>query len=103
MTEKAPVKRIQPEVIDDKRYEKVPVQKATKTKKVAVDSQIIDAAITERYPRSEQSENYRAEVIAPMAGIPMLRLAPVGWVGAAPLQIPESRIDEVIQLLTKMR
>ena len=82
---------------------KLPVQKAEKSKKVVVDDQIVDVAVTERYPRSEQSENYRIEVMSPMTGVPMARIAPVGWVGPAPLQIPESRIDELIQLLTKVR
>ena len=81
----------------------LPVQTATRSKKIAVDDQIVDVAVTERYPRSEQSANYRVEVIAPMTGVPMVRLAPVGWVGPAPLQVPESRIDEVIQLLTSVR
>ena len=81
----------------------LPVQKAEKSKKVAIDDQIVDIAVTERYPRSQQSANYRVEVIAPMTGVPMVRLAPVGWVGPAPLQVPESRIDEVIQLLTSVR
>ena len=81
----------------------LPVQKATKSKKISVDDQIVDVAVTERYPRNDQSTNYRVEVIAPMTGVPMVRLAPVGWVGPAPLQIPESRIDEVIQLLTAIR
>ena len=74
-----------------------------KVKKVAVDSQLVDVVETSRYPRSEQSENYRVEVIAPLTGIPQARIAPVGWVGPAPLIIPESRIDELIQLLTKVR
>jgi hypothetical protein len=82
---------------------KLPVQAAAKSKKVVVDDQLVDAAVTERYPRNEQSENYRVEVLAPMTGVPTVRLAPVGWVGPAPLIIPESRIDEVIQLLTKIR
>lgn len=81
----------------------LPVQPATKSKKVVVDDKVIDMAVMERYPRSEQSENYRVEVLAPMTGVPMVRLAPVGWVGPAPLQIPEIRIDELIQLLTKIR
>ncbi len=82
---------------------KLPVQKAEKSKKVVVDDKVIDMAVTERYPRSQQSENYRVEVLAPMTGVPMVRLAPVGWVGPAPLQIPEIRLDEVIQLLTSVR
>lgn len=81
---------------------KVPVKTGT-SKKVVVDDKIVDAEVTSRYPRSEQSENYRAEVLSTMTGVPMLRLAPVGWVGPAPLQIPESRIDEVIELLSKVR
>ena len=82
---------------------KTPVVKAEKSKKVSVDDALVDVQVTERYPRSAQSANYRAEVIAPMTGIPTVRLAPVGWVGPAPLQIPEARIDEVIQLLTEIR
>lgn len=81
----------------------LPVQPAAKSKKVVVDDKVIDMAVTERYPRSNQSENYRVEVLAPMTGVPMVRLSPVGWVGPAPLQIPEVRLDEVIQLLTSMR
>jgi hypothetical protein len=81
----------------------LPVQTASKSKKVVINDQIVDVAVTERYPRSGQSENYRVEVLAPMTGVPMVRLAPVGWVGPAPLQIPEIRLDEVIQLLTSVR
>lgn len=56
-----------------------------------------------QYPRSQQTENYRGEVVAPPTGIPLVRIAPVGWVGPVPLQIPESRIDEMIQLLSRLR
>jgi hypothetical protein len=56
-----------------------------------------------RYPRSDQTEHYRAEVLAPITGIPTIKIAPVGWVGPAPLTIPESRVDELIELLTRIR
>lgn len=84
------------------RKSKTPVKTGT-AKKAAVDSQMVDLEVTARYPRSEQSQNYRVEVLSTMTGVPMARLAPVGWVGPAPLQIPESRIDEVIELLSKIR
>jgi N-glycosylase/DNA lyase len=82
---------------------KVPVHGDVAVKKVAVNDQIIDAVESPRYPRNEQSANYRVQVIAPLTGIPMVHVAPVGWVGPAPFQFPEERIDEVIQLLTKTR
>lgn len=82
---------------------KPPVHGDVKTKKTVVDDQVIDEVQSERYPRNAQSENYRVEVIAALTGVPMVRLAPVGWVGPAPLQIPESRLDEVIQLLSGVR
>ena len=81
---------------------KAPV-KTGSTKKAMVNDQLVDVEVTERYPRSEQSENYRVDVVSPMTSIPMVRIAPVGWVGPAPLQIPESRLDEVIELLSKVR
>lgn len=84
------------------RKSKAPV-KSGDTKKAVVDDKMVDVEVTERYPRSEQSENYRVEVISPMTGVPMVRVAPVGWVGPAPLQIPEMRLDEVIELLSKVR
>lgn len=62
-----------------------------------------DAAPVSRYPRSDQTENYRGEVLATLTGVPMVKVAPVGWVGQAPLQIPESRIDEMIELLKRLR
>ena len=77
--------------------------KTGKSVKASVDSQMVDLEVTARYPRSDQSTNYRVEVLSTMTGVPMVRLAPVGWVGPAPLQIPESRIDEVIELLSKIR
>ena len=84
---------------------KKPVAPKTGTpKKAAVDGNIIDVeVIADRYPRSEQSENYRVEVVSPMTSVPVLRIAPVGWVGPVPLTIPESRIDELIELLSKIR
>jgi N-glycosylase/DNA lyase len=82
---------------------KVPVHGDVKVKKVSVNDQLVDAVESSRYPRNEQSANYRVQVIAPLTGIPMVHVAPVGWVGPAPFQFPEQRIDEVIQLLTKMR
>lgn len=82
---------------------KVPVHGDVKTKKIAVDEQIVEVVESERYPRNNQSENYRVEVLAPLTGIPQVRIAPVGWVGPAPLIIPESRLDEMIQLLTSVR
>lgn len=71
--------------------------------KVAVDGQVVDVEVTARYPRHAQSENYRVEVISPMTSVPVVRVAPVGWVGAPPLTIPESRIDELIELLSGVR
>jgi hypothetical protein len=82
---------------------KVPVHGDVQTKKVSVNDQVVEIVESSRYPRNEQSENYRVQVIAPLTGIPMVHVAPVGWVGPAPFQFPEQRIDEVIQLLTKMR
>ena len=84
------------------RKSKTPV-KTGAVKKTVVDDKVVDVEVTERYPRSEQSENYRVEVVSPMTGVPMVRVAPVGWVGPAPLQIPEMRLDEVIELLSKVR
>lgn len=79
-------------------------KKPTTPKKVAVDGQLVDTVLVEdRYPRHAQSENYRVEVLAPMTSVPVLRIAPVGWVGPVPLTIPESRIDEFIELLVKIR
>lgn len=97
-----------PEVVEKeaktfaKKKSPVPV-KTGKAEKVFVDDKMMDVEVTERYPRSHQSENYRVEVMSPMTGVPMVRIAPVGWVGPAPLQVPESRLDEVIELLTKVR
>lgn len=82
---------------------KVPVHGDVKTKKIAVDEQIVEVVESSRYPRNNQSENYRVEVLAPLTGIPQVRIAPVNWVGPAPLIIPESRLDELIQLLTSVR
>ena len=73
------------------------------TKPAAVPIHDIDEVPVSRYPRSDQSEHYRVEVLAPITGIPTVRIAPVGWVGLAPLTIPESRIDEMIELLKKIR
>lgn len=77
--------------------------KAGKPEKVAVDGKLTDVEVTQRYPRDTQSENYKVEVISPLTGVPMVRIAPVGWVGPVPLQIPESRLDELIELLVKIR
>lgn len=85
-----------------KKKNPVPVKKG-KVQKAIVDDQVIDVEVTERYPRNAQSENYRVEVVSPMTGVPMVRIAPVGWVGPAPLQVPEVRLDELIELLTKVR
>jgi hypothetical protein len=82
---------------------KVPVHGDVKVKKVAVNDQVVDAVESTRYPRNDQSANYNIRVIAPLTGIPMVHVAPIGWVGPAPFQFPEQRIDEVIELLTKMR
>lgn len=84
------------------RKSKTPV-KTGKVEKAFVNEQLVDVEVTSRYPRNEQSENYRVEVISPMTTVPMVRIAPVGWVGPAPLQIPETRLDEMIELLSKVR
>lgn len=91
------------EPLKDEKYKGKPIASASKTKKAAVDGEIREVQVTERYPRFEQSANYKVEVVAPVTGIPMVRISPVGWVGAPPLQIPESRLDEIIELLTKVR
>ena len=55
------------------------------------------------FPRYAQSAHYQVEVGEPATGIAVARISPVGWVGTPPLVIPESRIDELIQLLTQVR
>jgi N-glycosylase/DNA lyase len=82
---------------------KVPVHGDVKVTKVAVNDQVIDAVESERYPRNDQSAHYNIRVIAPLTGIPQVHIAPIGWVGPAPFQFPEQRIDEVIELITRIR
>jgi hypothetical protein len=82
---------------------KVPVHGDVKVKKVAVNDQIVDVVETARYPRNDQSANYNIQVIAPLTGVPMVHVSPIGWVGPAPFQFPEYRIDEVIELITRIR
>jgi hypothetical protein len=84
------------------RKSKTPV-KTGKVEKAFVNDQLIDVEVTSRYPRNAQSANYNVEVISPMTSLPMVRISPVGWVGPAPLQIPETRLDELIELLSKVR
>jgi len=91
------------EPLEDTKYKSKPIAKATRTKRESVDGEIREVQVTERYPRFEQSANYKVEVIAPLTGIPTVRISPVGWVGAPPLQIPESRLDEFVELLSKVR
>lgn len=55
------------------------------------------------YPRYAQSAHYQVEVGEPATGIPVARISPVGWVGMPPLIVPESRIDELIELLRQVR
>lgn len=81
---------------------KTPV-KTGKTQKAVVNNELTDVEVTERYPRTQQSENLRVTVLSPMTGVPMVQISPVGWVGAPPLSIPETRLDELIELLSKVR
>lgn len=78
-------------------------KKTTKADPVVVPIHDIDEVPVSRYPRSHQTTNYRGEVLATLTGVPTVKVAPVGWVGPAPLTIPESRIDEMIELLTRLR
>lgn len=55
------------------------------------------------YPRYAQSAHYQVEVGEPATGIPVARISPVGWVGMPPLIVPETRIDELIELLQQVR
>lgn len=82
---------------------KVPVYGDVKVKKVSINDQIVDAVETSRYPRHDQSQHYNIQVTAALTGMPMVHVSPVGWVGPAPFQFPEYRIDEVIELLTRIR
>jgi hypothetical protein len=91
------------EPLKDERYKKAPVQKAEKSKKAFVNDQIVDVPDSPEYPRSAQSENYRVDVIAGMTGLPMVHIKQIGWVGPAPLQVLEVRLDELIELLSKVR
>lgn len=91
------------ESVKDDRYKGKPIVKTDKSKKVSVDGEIREVQVTERYPRFKQSAHYQVEVMAPMTGIPMVRISPVGWVGSPPLQIPESRLEEFIELLVGVR
>jgi hypothetical protein len=91
------------EPLKDERYKKQPVQKATASKKAFVNDQIMDVPDVPEYPRSSQSENYRVDVISGMTGLPMVHIKQVGWVGPAPLQVLEIRLDELIELLSKIR
>lgn len=90
------------EKVADKRYaNRKPV--TGKIEKAVVNDQLTDVEVTDRYPRSAQSENYRVDVVAPVTGVPMVQIKPVGWVGNAPLQVIEARLDELIELLSKVR
>jgi hypothetical protein len=79
------------------------------TKKVADDPQVVEKAPKKpvsrlgEYPRYAQSAHYQIEVGEPATGIPVARISPVGWVGMPPLIVPESRIDELIELLRQVR
>lgn len=74
-----------------------------KTTKTVVNDQVIDQVENDRYPRDAQSENFTVRVVAPATGIPMVQIAPKGWVGPFPLSIPEVRLDELVELLAKIR
>ena len=91
------------EPIKDDRYKDQPIVKATKVKKAIVNDQLTDVIESERYPRGAQSANFRIDVVAPLTGIPMVEVKPFGWVGPAPLRFPESRLDEFVELLSKIR
>jgi hypothetical protein len=97
------IKRNKPEAVKDERYKDQPIVKAEKVKKAMVNDQLTDVIETDRYPRGKQSENYRVDVVAPLTGIPMVEIKPFGWVGPAPLRVPESRLDELIELLSQVR
>lgn len=97
------IKRNKPEAIKDERYRDHPVIQSDKIKKAFINDQVMDVIETDRYPRGKQSENYRVDVVAPLTGIPMVEIKPTGWVGPAPLRVPESRLDEIIELLSQVR
>lgn len=79
-------------------------KKAVKKNTTAVHDAVVEPVkVEERYPRFAQTENYRVEVVQPVTSGPQARISPVGWVGPVPLTIPESRIDELIEVLGKVR
>lgn len=96
------IKRNKPEAVKDERYKDQPVKTGT-VKKAVVNDQLTDVVESDRYPRGRQSVNYRVDVVAPLTGIPMVEVKPMGWVGPAPLRVPESRLDELIELLSQVR
>lgn len=80
-------------------------KKAVKKNTTAVHDAVVEPVkeAVERYPRFAQTANFRVEVVQPVTSGPQARIAPVGWVGPVPLTIPEDRIDELIEVLGKVR
>lgn len=87
---------VQPESVDKGK-------KVGTTKKTVVNDALVDVVENERYPRHAVSENYQVEVTSPLTSVPIIRVSPRNWVGPVPLTLPEARLDELIELLTKVR
>lgn len=87
---------VQPESVDKGK-------KVGTTKKAVVNDAVIDVVENDRYPRHFVSDNYQVEVVSPLTGVPVVRISPRNWVGPVPLTVPEMRLDELLELLTKVR
>lgn len=54
-------------------------------------------------PISAANGSFYASLDENANGIPTVNILPVGWVGAAPLQIPEGELADLIAVLNKLK
>lgn len=62
-----------------------------------------EKAESKALPLAAHNDSFYATLDENANGIPTVSVLPVGWVGAAPLQIPEGELKDLIKVLTQLK
>lgn len=100
------------EKVDETKTEKAPEApapkaankpKASKPRSSAAKPKASEAKEKKSLPLATHNDSFYLTLDENANGVPTVSVLPVGWVGAAPLQISEAELDDLIKGLQQLR
>jgi hypothetical protein len=83
--------------------EPTPTQPEPKAKAAEPKAKAAEPKEPKALPIAAHNDSFYATLDENANGIPTVSILPVGWVGAAPLQIPESELKDLIKVLNQLK